>query len=160
WERGVAHSIRPGNLDGFLLPYHALLADSELAGTDMEPFVARSPSDHFDEFSYVSELVSHDGAIAALTELARVVDLLPGVVDGPWSEVADWLGDRLADAWHARGPYPGMGPMLAAAGLDRGPLLARRVLDSLPDGNVNPWAELEKAIGENRDGLVGRLARK
>ena len=73
---------------------------------------------------------------------------------------ATWLGDRLADAWHARGPYPGMGPMLAAAGLDRGPLLARRVLDGLPDGSINPWPELEKAIAENRDGLVGRLARK
>lgn len=160
WERGVGHSIRPGNLDGFLLPYHALLANAGLAGTDLEPFVARTPPEHFDEFSYISEPVSHDGAIAALTELTRVVDLLPGVVDGPWAEVATWLGDRLAAAWHARGPYPGMGPMLAAAGLDRGPLLARRVLDGLPDGNINPWAELEKAIGENRDGLVGRLARK
>ena len=75
WERGVGHSIRPGNLDGFLLPYHALLANSELAGTDLEPFVARTPPEHFDEFSYVSELVSHDGAIAALTELARVVEI-------------------------------------------------------------------------------------
>ncbi len=160
WERGVGHSIRPDNLDGFLLPYHALLASPALRGADLEPFIARTLPEHFDEFSYVSELVSHDGGIAALTELARVVDLLPGVVDGPWAEVANWLGDRLAGAWHARGPYPGMGPMLAAAGLNRGPLLARRVLDEIPDGTVNPWPELEKAIAENRHGLVGRLARK
>lgn len=160
WERGVGHSIRPGNLDGFLLPYHALLANPDLDGADLEPFIARTPPEHFDEFSYVSELVSHDGGIGALTELARVVDLLPGVVDGPWAEVATWLGDRLAAAWHARGPYPGMGPMLAAAGLDRGPILARRVLDDVPDGSINPWPELEQAIAENRDGLVGRLARK
>ena len=68
-----------------------------------------------------------------------------------WSTVrglrsARGSADRLADAWHARGPYPGMGPMLAAAGLDRGPLLARRVLDDLPDGSINPWPELEQAI--------------
>ena len=50
--------------------------------------------------------------------------------------------------------------MLAAAGLDRGPLLARRVLDDLPDGSTDPWAELEQAVGENRDGLVGRTCPK
>lgn len=99
WERGVGHSIRPGFPDGFLLPYHALLAKQELQGEDLGQFVARAPRDHFDEFSYVSEFVTHDGAIAALTELARVVDLLPGVVDGPWTAAANWLADRLSDAW-------------------------------------------------------------
>jgi AAA domain len=160
WERGVAHSIRPTFEDGFLLPYHQLLNDPALQGVDLEPFVARAPTEHFDEFSYVSELVTHDGAIAALTELTRVVDLLPGVVDGPWEHVTTWLTDRLTDAWQARGPYPGMGPLLAAAGMDRGQLLARRVLDELPRGGVDPWPELERAVEENRGGLVGRTARK
>ena len=120
WERGVSHSIRPGFANGFLLPYHELLANPALQGEDLEQFVARTPSEHFDEFSYVSELVTHDGAIAALTELARVVDLLPGVVEGPWTEVANWLADRLSETWEARGPYPGLGPMLAAADLEIG----------------------------------------
>src|SRR5262249_46996547 len=110
--------------------------------------------------SYGSELVTQDGTIAALTELARVVDLLPGVLDGPWDEVATWLGDRVGDAWHARGPYPGLGPMLAAAGLERGPVLARRVLDNLPAGVTDPWPELEKVIKQNRYDLVGRKARR
>src|SRR3954447_26016886 len=160
WERGVAHSIRTGFPNGFLLPYHELLASPALQGEDLDQFVARSPRDHFDEFSYVSELVTHDGAIAALTELARVVDLLPGVVEGPWTDVANWLADRLSDAWQARGAYPGLGPMLAAAGLERGPLLARRVLDNLPEGVTNPWPELEQAVNSNLDRLVGRVARK
>jgi hypothetical protein len=159
WERGVAHSIRDSAVDGFLLPYQRLLADSS-QGLDLAPFVARAPREHFDEFSFGAELVAQDGAIAALTELARVVDLLPGVVDGPWAEVAAWLGDRIGDAWHARGPYPGLGPMLAAAGLERGPVLARRVLDNLPAGVTNPWPELEKVIKQNRYDLVGRKARK
>jgi hypothetical protein len=160
WERGVTHSIRPGFPNGFLLPYHELLASPALQGEDLDQFVARAPRDHFDEFSYVSELVTHDGAIAALTELARVVDLLPGVVEGPWTNVANWLADRLSDAWQSRGPYPGLGPMLAAASLERGPLLARRVLDNLPDGVTNPWPELEQAVVNNLDRLVGRVARK
>ena len=104
--------------------------------------------------------MTHDGAIAALTELARVVDLLPGVVSGPWDRVRAWLTDRLTDAWNARGPYPGMGPMLAAAGIDRGALLARSVLDGLPEGGADPWPELERVVAENRGGLVGRTSRK
>ena len=159
WERGVAHSIRDDARNGFLLPYQQLLAEAP-QGLDLAPFVARAPDEHFDEFSYGSELVSHDGTIAALTELARVVDLLPDVVDGPWDAVGTWIGERLADAWHARGPYPGMGPLLAAAGLERGPVLARRVLDNLPATVTNPWPELEKVIAQDRYGLVGRKARK
>lgn len=160
WERGVSHSIRPGFADGFLLPYHELLANPELQGEDLEQFVARTPAEHFEEFSYVSEHVSDDGAIAALTELARVVDLLPDVATGPWAQVATWIADRLSEAWQARGPYPGMGPMLAAAGLERGAVLARRVQASLPDGAANPWPALEDAVANNLDKLVGRMARK
>src|SRR5262249_41921871 len=52
------------------------------------------------------------------------------------------------------------GPMLAAAGIDRGALLAHAVLDELPDRTVDPWPELEAAIAENRGGLVGRTSRK
>ena len=159
WERSVTHSIRPPFEDGFLLPYHQLLADPALQGTDLGAFVALAPREHFDEL-YVSELVTHDGAIAALIELARVVDLLPGVATGDWGRVQAWLTDRLTEAWHARGPYPGMGPMLAAAGMNRGSLLARSVLDELPDSEANPWPELERAVTENRGGLVGRTSRK
>jgi hypothetical protein len=159
WERGVAHSIRDSFENGFVLPYQQLLNDPALQGVDLQPFIARTPAEHFDEFSYVSELVTADGAIAALTELGRVVELLPEVVDGPWGHVSDWIAGRLGEGWQARGPYPGMGPMLAAAGLNRGVLLARRVLDDLPD-EEDPWGALEQAIGSNRDGLVGRVSRK
>lgn len=160
WERGVAHSIRPSCIDGFLLPYQQLLADPDLQGEDLERFVARAPSEHFDEFSYVSELVSHDGAIAALTELARILELLPGIVPGPWETASGWVGDRLADAWRARGPYPGLGSMLVAAGLDRGPVVADRALNGLGEDVVNPWPVLEQAIEDNTSGLVGRMGRK
>jgi hypothetical protein len=159
WERGVAHSIRPSFTDGFLLPYQQLLSDPAFQQLDLAEYVARTPVDHYDEFSYASELVSHDGAIAALAELARVVDLIADKVDGPWDQVAAWIRDRLGEAWHARGPYPGLGPMLAAAGLERGPLLARRVLDTLDDG-ADPWPAVSSAISSNLEGLVGRTARK
>lgn len=166
WERAVEHSVSPQFEDGFLLPYHDLLAEPGLQGRDLAPFLAMAPGDHFDEFSYVSERVGDDGAIAALTELARVVDLLPGVVDGPWDRIAAWIADRLADTWKARGAYPGLGSALAAAGLERGPVIAHRVLESLDDPAANPWPVLEQAIADAARGegpaagLVGRVSRK
>jgi len=159
-DAGVERSRERQVRGVFILPYQRLLDEASFQGVDLAPLIAQTPAEHFDEFSYGSELVTQDGAIAALTELARVVDLLPDVVDGPWDRVAAWLADRLADAWHARGPYPGLGPLLTAAGLDRGPVLARRVLDDLPKGVTDPWPELDRAVTENRDGLVGRKARK
>lgn len=162
WERAVSHSIRPSLEDGFLLPYHQLLADESLRGRNLEEFVALAPPEHFAEFSYVSERVGDDGAIAALAELARVVDLLPGVVDGPWESVQRWIGDRLAETWEARGAYPGLGSVLAGAGIERGPIIAHRVLESLPADESNPWPALEQALGNGGSGpgrgLVGRTA--
>ncbi len=166
WERGVVHSIRPSFEDGFLLPYRELLAERSLRGSDLSPFVALAPEDHFDEFSYVSERVGDDAAIAALSEMARVVDLLPGVVDGPWEKVAAWLADRLADSWEARGAYPGLGSALTAGGLERGAVIAHRVVDLLDDPGSDPWPALGSAMAEAVDdsglaaGLVGRTSRK
>jgi AAA domain/UvrD-like helicase C-terminal domain len=166
WERAVCHSIRPSLGDGFLLPYHQLLSEPDLQGEDLSSYVALAPSDHFDEFSYVTERVGEDGAIAALSELGRVVDLLPGVADGSWDRVAVWLGDRLADTWEARGAYPGLGSALAAAGLERGPVVAHRVIDSLSDPAEDPWPALERAVADARRstgpaaGLIGRMSRK
>lgn len=164
WERAVKHSIRPSFADGFLLPYHQLLAADSLRGAELEEFVALAPSDHFAEFSYVSERVSDDAAIAALAELARVVDLLPGVVDGPWESVRRWLGERLAETWEARGAYPGLGSVLAGVGIERGPLIAHRVMGSLPDQESTPWPALEDAMRNGGSGpgkgLVGRPASK
>lgn len=166
WERAVTHSVRPDFADGFLLPYHQLLKNPSLQGADLAPFIAETPSDHFDEFSYVSEHVGNDGAIAALLELARVVDLLPGVADGPWDKVPAWLSDRIADAWASRGPYPGLGAALSAAGLERGAVIAHRVLESVGDPAADPWPHLQKGIADAATnqgpaaGLVGRMARK
>jgi hypothetical protein len=166
WERAVGHSVRPSFEDGFLLPYHQLLADTRMQGRDLAPLVAFAPGDHFDEFSYVSERVGDDAAIAALSELARVVDLLPGVADGPWDRIAGWLGDRLADAWQARGAYPGLGSALAGAGLERGAVIAHRVTESVADPAADPWPVLEQAINDAAAGagpaagLIGRMSRK
>ena len=73
WERNVGHSIRPGFIDGFLFPYQeiqALAAGGELA--DPEQFVAFAPDDYFAAYSYGSELLTQDGAVASLVACAGV----------------------------------------------------------------------------------------
>jgi hypothetical protein len=166
WERAVRHSITPPFENGFLLPYQQLMSDPKLAGEDLSRFVAWASGDFFDEFSYAAELVSHDGAVAALAELARVVELLPGVADGPWEKVSTWISDRIADTWALRGPYPGLGAALAAAGMPYGALIAHRVLEDLGDPTADPWPALQRAIADAASGhgpaagLVGRMARK
>jgi hypothetical protein len=70
WERPIQHSIRAKGSDGFLMPYHALLKRAEtVSGIEIERYVAKAPEEHWDEFSYTSELVTHDGAIAALLSM-------------------------------------------------------------------------------------------
>jgi hypothetical protein len=167
WERAIGHSIMsPTFTTGFLLPYQRLLTDPKLRGEDLTRFVALAPPDSFEEFSYVSELVSHDSAVQALTELARVVDLLHGVVEGPWHSVAEWISHRIADAWVQRGAYPGLGAALTAAGLAHGAVIAHRVVASLPDPSNDPWPALEQAVQDAAAGkgpaagLVQRMATK
>ncbi|WP_433666374.1 AAA family ATPase [Nocardia sp. CA-136227] len=154
WERSVKHSIRTDSIDGFLLPYQTLLASKSLRGTDLSTFVATVAPEHFEQFSYVSELVDHDAAIAALLELTRVVDLLPGVVDGPWHQAAAWLSERVAEIWEQRGPYPGLGAVLTAAGVARGGLIAYRAVQGLDD-SADLWPAVEAEVEQH-----GRVARK
>jgi len=162
WERAVHHSIRPSFEDGFVLPYQQLLRDPQLAGEDLARFVAHAPPEHFEEFSYVSELVSHDAAIAALAELGRVVKLISNVVDGPWDHVAGWINQRIADTWRQRGPYPGLGAALIAAGIEQGLVLAHRVTRMLDKETADPWPLLDQTIRSTQGpaaGLIGRTGR-
>lgn len=72
WERNVGHSIRPGFADGFLFPYQevlALAARGEIG--DPGEFVAFAPDEHFDAYSYASELLTHDGAARAVSAMLR-----------------------------------------------------------------------------------------
>ena len=160
WERGVLHSIRPSFGDGFLLPYQQLLAAPDLQGEDLEPFLARAPPEHFAEFSYVSELVSHEGAIAALTELARVLDCFPASSRDHGSRQATGL----PGAWRTRGrravPTPASDRCSSRPASSAGPSSPIECWESFRRDSVDPWPVLERAIEQNQSGLVGRTGRK
>ena len=73
WERNVGHSIRPGFIDGFLFPYQEAMELSDQESINPEEFVAFAPDDHFAAYSYGTELLTHDGAVASLVACAAAL---------------------------------------------------------------------------------------
>lgn len=162
WERGVHHSVRPTLQDGFLLPYQELIDSPQFAGQDLGELIARAPDEHFDEYSYVTELLDDDGAIASLNELARVVSRLPDFVDGPWQQCGEWISDRLAELWELRGPYPGLGAQLAAAGVQNGHAIAHHAVEEIGEDFGQLWPTLERVIEDSKlraSPLASRIGR-
>lgn len=161
WERVVGHSIRPNFADGFLLPYHQLL---ELAAQDpsldTSRFVAFSPDDHWDEFSYGAEHVGHDGAISALLNCAAALRECATVVTGDWDSPQRWIDARLNEIWRMRGPYPGLGSALTAFGFEHGNLIAFDIA-SIVKENEDPWITVEAAFDDPsllKHGLERRIS--
>jgi len=150
WERNVSHSIRPGFEDGFVFPYAELLELAQERGLDPEEFVAYAPDDAFDSFSYVSELVDHDSAIASILSCVRALEAIREVLDGPWSTVRNWLDSQLSSLWRLRGPFPGFGSALSTLLGPGGNLvayeLAAKATKDAGSGMVDPWPAFLKLM--------------
>lgn len=148
WERPVQHSIRPKGEggDGFLMPYPALLKHArENAGVEIERYVAMAPSEHWNEFSYTSELVTHDGAIAALLSMDAALLRLQDEIGMDTSAEREWLHAELVRLWKVRGPYPGLGAVLTAFGVSRGVFVAH-ALQKRAGENEDPWPAVDAAF--------------
>jgi ATP-dependent exoDNAse (exonuclease V) alpha subunit len=164
WERNVGHSIRPGFADGFLFPYQevlALAASGEIG--DPEEFVAFGPDEHFAAYSYGSELLTHDGAVASLVACAATLHRIRERVEGPWDTALRWIDTQLNRLWRARGAFPGLGSALSAFGYEwgfqHGTLLAYEVeLERERKGTRNAW-RLVDAIMEDPKRLDGPIAK-
>ena len=150
WERNVEHSIRPGFKKGFLFPYRELTEVANERGLDPEQFLAFAPEDAFWSFSYGSEHVSHDEAIASVLSCLRVLERIQDVHPGPWARAMDWLDRQLNRLWRMRGPFPGFGSALTAFLGDRGNLIAYEIAEECSkdsaDGNVDPWPAFERVM--------------
>ena len=146
WERPIQHSIRPDSSDGFVLPYQRILEYLEQhPEEDPYEFVAFAPEEHFEAFSYASEHVTNDAAIAALLSFAKAVERIERAIPGPWTKIQNWISDRLNELWKMRGPYPGLGAALTAFGIQRGALLAYELEKRLADQDeLDPWPLLDK----------------
>lgn len=160
WERMIQHSIRPDYRDGFLMPYNELIEYMEKNPEfDPAPLTAFAPSEYFDEFSYATELVSHDAAIAALMSCIGALSEVKGVLPGDYTNQLKWLHDRLGELWKLRGPYPGLGSALCAFGMEYGNFVAHEIESKLEE-NSDPWSLLEKAFNNPSSVLSEHSARQ
>ncbi|MYD97497.1 MAG: AAA family ATPase [Gammaproteobacteria bacterium] len=153
WERNVGHSVRPGFEDGFLFPYQEALALAEREGLDPEEFVAFAPDECFDAYSYGSEHLSHDGAVASLVTCAAALHRIRGRIEGPWDEALAWVDRQLNRLWKARGAFPGLGSALSAFGYEwgfqHGSLLAYEIeLLRERQGDADPWAVVDSVMDD------------
>ena len=153
WERNVGHSVRPSFKDGFLFPYHEALALAELEGVNPEEFVAFAPDEYFDAYSYGSELLTHDGAVASLVACATTLQRVRGRIDGPWEQAVGWIGKQLNRLWKARGAFPSLGSALSAFGYEwgfqHGSLLAYEIeLLRERQGGDDPWALVDAVMAD------------
>ena len=159
WERNVHHSIRPDFVDGFLFPYQEALALAEREGLDPEEFVAFAPDEHFEAYSYGSELLTHDGAVASLVACAATLHKVKDRIEGPWDKALAWIDSQLNRLWKARGAFPGLGSALSAFGFEwgfqHGTLLAYEIeLLREREGGENPWV-IADAVMDNPEKLGG-----
>ena len=150
WERNVEHSIRPDFEEGFVFPYQELSDLAVEKGLDPEQFLAFAPDDAFWSFSYASEHVSHDHAIAAVLNCIRALDRIETVLPGPWRRAKAWLDQQLNRLWRLRGPFPGFGSALSAFLGDGGNLvayeLAEQCAEASGDGTIDPWPAFEEVM--------------
>ena len=163
WERNVGHSVRPGFADGFLFPYREAVELAEREGVDPEELVAFAPDEHFNAYSYGSELLSHDGAVASLVACAASLHRIRERIEGPWDQALAWIDTQLNRLWTARGAFPGLGSALSAFGYEwgfqHGSLLAYEIeMLREREGGGDPWAHVD-AVMEEPAKLAGPVAK-
>ncbi|MCW2900078.1 MAG: putative exodeoxyribonuclease-like protein, partial [Streptosporangiaceae bacterium] len=149
WETVVRHTLRPDGTGGILLPLQAL-ARLAADGIDVSHALAQAPETRR-EFSYATEHVPPDTAVAALLELMHAADAASSLGCPIPQRSLDWLDDQLRLAWTRRGPAPGLPAVLARLGFAHPAFAARTVTAAVTEGD-DPWPVLEQAL-EGRGGL-------
>ena len=100
------------------------------------------------QFSYRSEHVSDDASVSVLTQAIRVVHLVRehGIAKGNWVECERWLNEQLARVWTMRGEYPGLGPVLEAAGLPMATSLVYHLDSADQSFRRDPWRVITRVL--------------
>lgn len=134
WSRRISQ-IFPDQ--GVRIPYQEYL-EKDLPTDNI---VCRVPRNALLPFSYGGEHVSDDIAVAILERVIQCVEqvAIDKHVSGNWENSLDWLNDVLAEAWHGRGPFPGIGSVLQYLGFSKGTAYQRAVLAPLGRKGENPW---------------------
>lgn len=156
WETIVTHSLRPDQKRGILLPYQELVARLD-AGDDVSAALAWAPADAQAEFSYVTEHVTDDTAIAALTALRSAADGMADLGIAVPRSAVKWVDSQIERLWHLRGPAPGLAGVLGHLGVESAHRVVRQIVDE-PDWFTDPWAVVDRAL-DGQSKLGGTLIR-
>lgn len=148
WETMIGHSIREERKNGFLLPYHEMMAYAEEhPDFDMRSVTVFAEDEYFDEFSFATEHLSYDAVISVLLQIIKVLGIVKQCIPGNWDECITWVNARLTEVWKDRGAFPGAGIMLYAMGFKLGILISEEVKNALTEGD-NFIEKVEQAIAE------------
>lgn len=151
WDRCVEHTLHGRSGDGFLMPYHDLLAHASNNDIELHDYVAVSPN--FEQFSYASELVEHDTAIDSLLNMAEALKKSEVVLNKSFKKELDWIDHEISVIWDMRGAFPGFGPVVSALKITEGNTIAweieKYILDK--DGDLyqtNPWDIFDESMAD------------
>lgn len=144
WETIIEHSLRADMTDGILLPYQQLIPLLD-DGVEVDKALAWASEGRDIEFSYVTEHLSDDAAIEALSALQSAVEGMRELgIDVPETGRV-WLQDQIERLWQLRGPVPGLSGVLKVIGVQQPYVAARAVLTETGDDS-DPWNLLESVF--------------
>ncbi|MDE2822640.1 MAG: ATP-dependent RecD-like DNA helicase [Chloroflexota bacterium] len=155
WDLLIRHSIRPGKVDGFLLPYHEYIEPTGDSAEDerrldlLREIAVQADPAHIRVFSYAAELAPADIALSTLVRCLESVRKIRehGIAKGPWERREEWLNEQIAAAWQDRGPFPGLGPALEALGMRLGTALTLELLSTkMIASDGDPWPNVDAMI--------------
>lgn len=134
WSRRITQNYPK---EGVRIPYQEYLK----LGLATEDIVCKVPKNALLPFSYGSEHISDDVAVAILERVIQCVEQIArdNIVSNNWEKVLDWLNDVLAEAWQERGVFPGVGSLLQYLGCSKGTAFQRAVLLPMSQKGENPW---------------------
>jgi len=160
WEHMILHSIRQGDTNGILLPYHEALAyQKENPGFDVANLAVIVPNDKRFEFSYAAEHVSNDSAIRVLLECLRSLEQAEALGIGEKNGAKiQWIHNEVAALEKLRGAYPGMGAAICAFGIEKGHFVAAEIISQLQTPEGDPWHLFEKALNDPKGILSDGVA--
>ena len=134
WETMIEHSIREDRKNGFLMPYKEMMEYAEKhPDFDISSIAVLTDDEYFEEFSYATEQLSHDAVISVLLKTINALKIIKECIPGNWNECIKWCRARLKEVWLDRGPFPGLGSMLAAIGFKYGELIAKQAKRKITD---------------------------
>lgn len=154
WAMPISHSIRPNGGDGFLLPHNQILNIAQKYPEfeiEVESYSATISPELDKEFSNGSELVSNDGAIAALVALDDSLTkieqnpLICQNLDFDVQRHRRWIGIELARLGTIRGSFPGLGSVLQAIEITKGLPVAIELQGKVGE-NEDPWPKVAEAF--------------